>query len=51
MINIYVDLIIKGEKTIDDVPVKLFGKPMKELVKQELIKRGREDLAKEKEGN
>lgn len=45
MINIYVDLIIKGEKTIDDVPVKLFEKPMKEKVRQELIKRGREDLA------
>ena len=45
MVNIYVDLIIKGEKTIDDVPVKLFDKPMKEKVKQELIKRGREDLA------
>ena len=39
------DLIIKGEKTIDDVPVKLFGKPMKEKVRQELIERGREDLA------
>lgn len=50
MINIYVDLIIKGEKTIEDVPIKLFGKPMKEKVKQELIKRGREDLAEEKEG-
>lgn len=49
MINIYVDLIIKGEKTIDDVPVKLFGKPMKAKVRQELIERGREDLA-EKEG-
>lgn len=45
MINIYVDLIIKGEKTIEDVPIKLFGKPMKEKVKQELIKRDREDLA------
>ena len=44
MINIYVDLIIKGEKTIDDVPVKLFGKPIKEKVRQELIKRGCEDL-------
>lgn len=50
MINIYADLIIKGEKTIDDVPLKLFGKPMKEKVKQELIKRGREDLTEEKEG-
>lgn len=49
MINIYVDLIVKGEKTIDDVPIKLFGKPMKELVKKELIKIGREDLIKEKE--
>lgn len=50
MVNIYVELIIKGEKTIEDVPVKLFGKPMKEKVKQELIKRGREDLAEEKKG-
>lgn len=48
MVNIYVDLIIKGEKTIEDVPIKLFGKPMKEKVKQELIKRDREDLAEEK---
>ena len=48
MINIYTDLIIKGEKTIDVVPVKLFGKPMREKVKQELIKRGHEDLAEEK---
>ena len=48
MINIYTDLILKGEKTIDDVPVKLFGKPMREKVKQELIKRGQEDLAEEK---
>lgn len=45
MVNIYVELIIKGKKTIEDVPVKLFGKLMKEKVKQELIKRGREDLA------
>ena len=48
MVNIYVELIIKGEKTIDDVPIKLFGKPMREKVKQELIKRGREDLTEEK---
>lgn len=45
MHNIYADLIEKGLKTIDDVPIKLFGKPMKEKVEQELIKRGREDLA------
>jgi hypothetical protein len=52
MHKIYADLIVKGLKTIDDVPLKIRDK-----VKQELIKRGREDLAepsdnlaKEKEG-
>lgn len=40
MNKIYADLIIKGLKTIDDVPLKIRDK-----VKQELIKRGREDLA------
>ncbi len=45
MHKIYAELIIKGLKTIDDVPDKL-----KEAVKQELIKRGREDLTEEKEG-
>lgn len=44
MHKIYADLIIKGLKTIDDVPLRI-----REKVKQELIKRGREDLA-EKEG-
>jgi hypothetical protein len=44
MHNIYADLILKGLKTIDDVPLRI-----REKVKQELIKRGREDLA-EKEG-
>ena len=44
MHNIYADLIIKGLKTIDDVPLRI-----REKVKQELIRRGREDLA-EKEG-
>ena len=39
MDKIYADLIIKGLKTIDDVPLRI-----REKVKQELIKRGREDL-------
>lgn len=39
MHKIYADLIIKGLKTIDDVPLRIRDK-----VKQELIKRGREDL-------
>lgn len=41
MHNIYADLIVKGLKTIDDVPLRI-----REKVKQELIKRGREDLTK-----
>ncbi len=45
MYKIYAELIIKGLKTIDDVPDKL-----KEAVKKELIKRGREDIVEEKEG-
>jgi hypothetical protein len=44
MHKIYADLIIKGLKTIDDVPLRIRDK-----VKQELIKRGRDDLAVEKE--
>ena len=44
MEKIYAELIIKGLKTIEDVPLRI-----RERVKQELIKRGREDLA-EKEG-
>lgn len=40
MHKIYADLIVKGLKTIDDVPLRI-----REKVKQELIKRGREDLA------
>lgn len=44
MYKIYADLIIKGLKTIDDVPLRI-----REKVKQELIKRGREDLVEEKE--
>lgn len=44
MHKIYADLIIKGLKTIEDVPLRIRDK-----VKQELIRRGREDLA-EKEG-
>lgn len=43
MAKIYADLIIKGLKTIDDVPLRIRDK-----VKEELIKRGREDLTKEK---
>lgn len=39
MPKIYVNLIVKGLKTIDDVPLRIRDK-----VKQELIKRGREDL-------
>lgn len=45
MHNIYADLIIKGLKTIDDVPLRIRDK-----VKQELIRRGREDLTEGKEG-
>lgn len=44
MHNIYADLIEKGLKTINDVPLRI-----RERVKQELIKRGRDDLAVEKE--
>ena len=39
MDKIYSGLIEKGLKTIDDVPTRIRDK-----VKQELIKRGREDL-------
>lgn len=39
MNKIYANLIEKGLKTIDDVPLRI-----REKVKQELIKRGREDL-------
>ena len=45
MHKIYVDLIEKGLKTIDDVPLRI-----REKVKQELIRRGRDDLTEEKEG-
>lgn len=41
MHNIYADLIVKGLKTIDDVPLRIRDKTVKEL-----IKRGREDLTK-----
>lgn len=44
MHRIYADLIEKGLKTIDDVPLRIRDK-----VKQELIRRGRDDLT-EKEG-
>lgn len=39
MAKIYADLIVKGLKIIDDVPVRIMDR-----VKEELIKRGREDL-------
>ena len=45
MHKIYADLIVKGLKTIDDVPLRI-----REKVKQELIRRGREDLTEEKDG-
>ena len=51
MHNIYADLIEKGLKTINDVPLRI-----RDRVVKELIKRGREDLAEpsdnlaEKEG-
>lgn len=51
MHKIYADLIEKGLKTIENVPLRI-----RDRVKQELIKRGREDLAEpsdnlaEKEG-
>lgn len=44
MDKIYADLIIKGLKRIENVPLRIRDK-----VKQELIKRGRDDLAVEKE--
>lgn len=44
MHNIYADLIEKGLKTINDVPLRI-----REKVKQELIRRGRDDLTVEKE--
>lgn len=40
MEKIYADLIIKGLKHIEDVPLRIREKTVKEL-----IKRGREDLA------
>lgn len=39
MNKIYADLIEKGLKTIENVPLRI-----RERVKQELIRRGREDL-------
>ncbi len=41
MHNIYADLIIKGLKHIEDVPLRIREKTVKEL-----IKRGRDDLTK-----
>lgn len=45
MHKIYADLIEKGLKSIDDVPLRI-----REKTKKELIKRGHEDLAEESEG-
>lgn len=44
MHKIYAELIIKGLKTIEDVPLRIRDK-----TKKELIKRGRDDLTVEKE--
>lgn len=44
MHNIYADLIEKGLKNINDVPLRI-----REKVKKELIRRGRDNLAVEKE--
>lgn len=46
MIKVYASLIIKGIKTIDQVPKEVKGEPIRELVRQELIGRGYSDLAK-----
>ena len=43
MEKIYAELIIKGLKTIEDVPLRIREKTVKEL-----IRRGRDDLAVEK---
>lgn len=40
MVKIYANLIIKGIKTIDDVPTRI-----KDEVKQELVKKGHPELA------
>jgi hypothetical protein len=40
MVKIYANLIIKGIKTIDDVPIRI-----KDEVKQELVKEGHPELA------
>lgn len=40
MVKIYANLIIKGIKTIDDVPTRI-----KDAVKQELVKEGHPELA------
>lgn len=45
MDKIYADLIEKSLKTIENVPLRI-----RERVVKELIKRGREDLTKEKDG-
>lgn len=39
MVKIYANLIIKGIKTIDDVPIRI-----KDEVKQELVKEGHPEL-------
>ncbi len=40
MVKIYANLIIKGIKTIDNVPIRI-----KDEVKQELVKEGHPELA------
>ena len=40
MVKIYANLIIKGIKTIDDVPTRI-----KDEVKQELVKEGHPELS------
>lgn len=40
MVKIYANLIIKGIKTIDDVPTRI-----KDEVRQELVKEGHHELA------
>ena len=40
MVKIYANLIIKGIKTIDDVPTRI-----KDEVRQELVKEGHPELA------
>ena len=45
MVKIYANLIIKGIKTIDDVPTRI-----KDEVRQELVKEGHPELAEVGDG-